>query len=128
MPLMMTGIWDASELSMLKTRNRLLPLTVSRFAPGPLMVTPSTMPSSPDVSVMVLTELEKSGANEMMSTVPAPLVLAVLMASRREPKPLSLTLVTNREVGMTANMEKLILEKTLTPMLVRMLPGAMMNA
>ena len=72
-----------------KTRDALLPLTVTTPAPGPWRSTESVMSSSPEVSVMVPVTPE---ANWMML---APrLALESTIACRREPAPLSSVLIT----------------------------------
>src|SRR5262249_22077892 len=79
---------DAPEL-MLNTRLALLPLTESRLAPGPLIVvvTASVRVSWPLVRVMVCVEVNRLEK----TTVSAPaLALALRMAWRSEPAPLSL--------------------------------------
>ena len=72
-------------LLMLKTRLLLLPLTVKRLAPGPVIVRFLLISSSPLVSVIVCTP---------GSTVIVSLSAASAIASRKLPGPLSLVLLT----------------------------------
>src|SRR5262249_50704083 len=83
----------------LNTCVALLPLTVSRAAPGPWMVVcePSVRERTPPVSVIVLGALKKDGW-KVMTSAPV-VVLAWDTAARSEPAPLSFALVTVKTAG-----------------------------
>ncbi|MBZ4193558.1 MAG: hypothetical protein LAE24_04540 [Candidatus Contendobacter sp.] len=72
-----------------KIRESLLPLTASMFAPGPSMVRLPVISISPLVRTIVP---GKTGLNSIVSLPAA--ALALTTASRNEPKPSSLRLVT----------------------------------
>jgi hypothetical protein len=79
----------SSPASTLKTRERLLPLTVSLSVPGQLIFRPSVMSSSPPVRAMV----PVSPSSKTMVSAPA-WALAWATAARSVPGPLSARVVT----------------------------------
>ena len=80
-----SSMLTATPLLIWKTRLASLPLTASRSAPGPSMVRSSVMLSWPPVSAMVPSRA--AGAKRIRSAPGA--LLAVVIASRSDPGPLS---------------------------------------